>query len=46
MFLLNSFRTKVYSGVKTGAKMNVPSLYDLCIRSLQENIDSKVYLNY
>ena len=33
-------RTKVYSGVKSGKSWaTVPSLYDICVRVLQENID-------
>ncbi|XP_059610167.1 transcription elongation factor B polypeptide 3 [Phlebotomus argentipes] len=36
-------RTKVYSGVKTGAVMNVPTLHELCIRVLQRNIDALEY---
>lgn len=36
-------RTKVYSGVKTGAIMQVPSLHELCVRLLQKNIDAIEY---
>lgn len=36
-------RTKVYSGVKTGALLTVPSLHELCIRFLQKNIDMLEY---
>ena len=36
------FRTKVFSGNKTGYT-NVPSLYELCIRVLIENIDGKIF---
>nr|CAD7260319.1 unnamed protein product [Timema shepardi] len=37
-------RTKVYSGVKTNKSWHkVPSLYDLCIRLLIENIDAMDY---
>ncbi|PNF41785.1 hypothetical protein B7P43_G02617 [Cryptotermes secundus] len=37
-------RTKVYSGVKSGKSWaNVPSLYDICVRVLQENIDALEY---
>lgn len=32
-------RTKVFSGQKTGYRGEVPRLYDLCIRVLQENLD-------
>jgi hypothetical protein len=36
------FRTKVYSGVKSGKSWSsAPSLYDICVRVLQENIDGK-----
>ncbi|CAG2063179.1 unnamed protein product, partial [Timema podura] len=36
--------TKVYSGVKTNKSWHkVPSLYDLCIRLLIENIDAMDY---
>lgn len=34
-----TMRTKVYSGVKTGAVAQIPSLYQMCIRILQKNID-------
>ncbi|CAG0881501.1 unnamed protein product [Darwinula stevensoni] len=33
-------KTKVFSGTKGSGPSSVPSLFDLCIRSLQENIDS------
>lgn len=36
-------RTKVYSGVKTGALLSVLSLHELCIRFLQKNIDALEY---
>lgn len=36
-------RTKVYSGVKTGVLLTVPSLHELCIRFLQKNIDALEY---
>lgn len=36
-------RTKVYSGVKSGAVVDVPSLHELCIRVLQKNIDALEY---
>lgn len=36
-------RTKVYSGVKSGTLLNVPSLHELCIRFLQKNIDALEY---
>ncbi|KAJ9574661.1 hypothetical protein L9F63_008193 [Diploptera punctata] len=37
-------RTKVYSGVKSGKSWaTVPSLYDICVRVLQENIDALEY---
>lgn len=36
-------RTKVYSGVKSGAILPVPSLHELCIRFLQKNIDALEY---
>lgn len=35
-----SMRTKVYSGVKSGAIAQIPSLYQMCIRILQRNIDA------
>lgn len=38
-----NLRTKVYSGVKTGALMQVPTLHELCIRILQKNIDALEY---
>ncbi|XP_055902187.1 transcription elongation factor B polypeptide 3-like [Eupeodes corollae] len=38
-----TMRTKVYSGVKTGALLSVPSLFDICIRVLQKNIDALEY---
>lgn len=34
------FRTKVYSGNKVGYT-TVPTLYDMCIRVLIENIDGE-----
>ncbi|XP_031620242.1 transcription elongation factor B polypeptide 3 [Contarinia nasturtii] len=36
-------RTKVYSGVKTGVLLTVPSLHELCIRFLQKNVDALEY---
>lgn len=36
-------RTKVYSGVKSGQLLTVPSLHELCIRFLQKNIDALEY---
>lgn len=36
-------RTKVYSGVKSGALLTVLSLHELCIRFLQKNIDALEY---
>lgn len=38
-----TMRTKVYSGVKTGALLTVPTLFDICIRVLQKNIDALEY---
>ncbi|XP_011211692.2 transcription elongation factor B polypeptide 3 [Bactrocera dorsalis] len=38
-----TMRTKIYSGVKTGQVLQVPSLFDLCIRVLQKNIDGLEY---
>lgn len=35
----NKSRTKVFSGAKSGAKAKVETLFDLCIRILQEHID-------
>lgn len=35
-----NMRTKVYSGVKTGALLNVPTLHEMCIRILQRNIEA------
>uniref|UniRef100_A0A182PG79 TFIIS N-terminal domain-containing protein n=1 Tax=Anopheles epiroticus TaxID=199890 RepID=A0A182PG79_9DIPT len=32
-------RTKIYSGMKTNAKGVIPTLYELCIRLLQDHID-------
>ncbi|XP_052902175.1 transcription elongation factor B polypeptide 3 [Anopheles moucheti] len=34
-----NMRTKVYSGQKTNAKGVIPTLYELCIRLLQDHID-------
>lgn len=34
-----TMRTKIYSGVRTGQILQVPSLFNLCIRVLQKNID-------
>nr|CAG4644239.1 EOG090X0BTZ [Lepidurus arcticus] len=42
-------RTKVYSGVKSTGLTHVPSLFDLCMRVLQDNIDCKIpsyFLNF
>lgn len=36
-------RTKVYSGVKSGALNQCVPLYDLCLRVLQKNIDALEY---
>lgn len=36
-------RTKVYSGIKSGAFAIVPSLHERCIRLLQKNIDALKY---
>lgn len=38
-----SFSTKIYSGVRTGQLLQVPTLFNLCIRVLQKNIDGKIY---
>lgn len=38
-----NIRTKVYSGVKSGMIMPVPTLHELCIRVLQKNIDALEY---
>ncbi|XP_017474273.1 PREDICTED: transcription elongation factor B polypeptide 3 isoform X1 [Rhagoletis zephyria] len=38
-----TMRTKIYSGIKTGQVLQVPSLFDLCIRILQKNIDALEY---
>ncbi|XP_055679229.1 transcription elongation factor B polypeptide 3 [Lutzomyia longipalpis] len=38
-----NLRTKVYSGIKTGAIWQVPTLHELCIRILQKNIDALEY---
>lgn len=38
-----TMRTKVYSGVKTGSVLQVPTLHEMCIRILQKNIDSLEY---
>jgi len=37
-----NFRTKVYSGNKVGYT-TVPTLYDMCIRILIENIDGEYF---
>uniref|UniRef100_A0A6E8VIV3 TFIIS N-terminal domain-containing protein n=1 Tax=Anopheles coluzzii TaxID=1518534 RepID=A0A6E8VIV3_ANOCL len=34
-----NMRTKVYSGMKTNSKGVIPTLYELCIRLLQDHID-------
>uniref|UniRef100_A0A336KP71 CSON013174 protein n=1 Tax=Culicoides sonorensis TaxID=179676 RepID=A0A336KP71_CULSO len=39
----NKSRTKVYSGVKTGSRGKVDSLFNMCIHVLQDHID---YLEY
>ena len=36
-------RTKVYSGLKSGAFAQVPTLHEMCIRILQKNIDAMEY---
>lgn len=38
-----TMRTKIYSGVRTGQTFQVPSLFDMCIRVLQKNIDALEY---
>ncbi|XP_052836174.1 transcription elongation factor B polypeptide 3 [Drosophila gunungcola] len=38
-----TMRTKIYSGVRTGQILQVPSLFDLCTRVLQKNIDALEY---
>ncbi|KAH8382674.1 hypothetical protein KR009_004812 [Drosophila setifemur] len=38
-----TMRTKIYSGVRTGQILQVPSLLDLCTRVLQKNIDALEY---
>ncbi|XP_061398736.1 transcription elongation factor B polypeptide 3 [Musca vetustissima] len=38
-----TIRTKIYSGTKTGQIYQVPSLFDMCIRILQKNIDALEY---
>ncbi|XP_065371847.1 transcription elongation factor B polypeptide 3 [Calliphora vicina] len=38
-----TMRTKIYSGVRTGQTFQVPSLFDMCIRILQKNIDALEY---
>ncbi|XP_017849244.1 transcription elongation factor B polypeptide 3 [Drosophila busckii] len=38
-----TMRTKIYSGVRTGQILQVPSLFDLCVRVLQKNIDALEY---
>lgn len=44
------FSTKIYSGSKTGVITPVPTLFDICVRILQKNIDGKTtisnFLNY
>jgi len=40
--LFVNFRTKVYSGNK-GGYTSVPTLYDMCIRILIENIDGEYF---
>lgn len=35
----NKSRTKVFSGAKSGVRGKVESLFDLCIRILQDHID-------
>jgi transcription elongation factor B polypeptide 3 len=43
MLFILDFRTKVYSGNK-GGYTSVPTLYDICIRVLIENIDGKIFV--
>ncbi|XP_055376428.1 transcription elongation factor B polypeptide 3 [Condylostylus longicornis] len=38
-----TIRTKVYSGAKIGQKVQIPTLFNLCIRCLQKNIDALEY---
>ncbi|XP_017017469.1 transcription elongation factor B polypeptide 3 [Drosophila kikkawai] len=38
-----TMRTKIYSGVRTGQLLQVPSLFDLCTRILQKNLDALEY---
>uniref|UniRef100_A0A1I8NFB3 TFIIS N-terminal domain-containing protein n=1 Tax=Musca domestica TaxID=7370 RepID=A0A1I8NFB3_MUSDO len=38
-----TIRTKIYSGTKTGQIYQVPTLFDMCIRILQKNIDALEY---
>ncbi|XP_075147829.1 transcription elongation factor elongin A [Haematobia irritans] len=38
-----TMRTKIYSGSKTGQLFQVPTLFDMCIRILQKNIDALEY---
>lgn len=38
-----TIRTKIYSGMKTGQLLQVPTLFQLCIRVLQKNIDGLEY---
>ncbi|XP_022220825.2 transcription elongation factor B polypeptide 3 [Drosophila obscura] len=38
-----TMRTKIYSGVRTGQILQVASLFDLCTRVLQKNIDALEY---
>lgn len=38
-----TMRTKVYSGVKSGAILPVLTLHEMCLRILQKNIDSLEY---
>ncbi|KAM7362626.1 transcription elongation factor elongin A [Cochliomyia hominivorax] len=38
-----TMRTKIYSGVRTGQTFQVPTLFDMCIRILQKNIDALEY---
>lgn len=42
--LISNYRTKVYSGNKSGY-LTVPSLFEMCIQVLIENIDGKWHMN-
>ena len=41
--LLCYCRTKVYSGHKTGYVGKIPTLFDMCIRVIQDNLDCLGY---